>query len=276
MSLPGLGRLASAALGAASRRGLLALRGAVRLAGLAGPVDVHYDELGIPHVRAFGDADALFALGVCHTVDRFFQMDMLRRVLAGRLAETVGERRVGASHPLLGPESTTVDADRLMRQLDLAGAARRTVAAATPEDRALLDAYVRGRERDARAAATAPAARAPAAGTARWRRGAPIDSVLIAKGLALGLNFKWRTAPVLQGLADLLGRATAAARGDPAAVSGRRGPRAGAHGPARDRPGARLPSRTRCPSRAATRSWWGADGSASGVPRARVAIRTWS
>ncbi len=134
------GRVAGAVLRAASRRSLLRLRGTQHLAGLAGPVDVRYDELGIPHVRAVGDADALFAIGVCHTVDRFFQMDIMRRVLSGRLAETVGERKVGKAHPMLASESTSVDADRLMRQLDLRGAARRTVAAASPEDRALLDA----------------------------------------------------------------------------------------------------------------------------------------
>lgn len=204
MPPPGLGRLSGAVLRAVSRRGLLALRGAVRLGGLAGPVDVRYDELGIPHVSALGDADAVFAIGVCHTIDRFFQMDITRRALTGRLAETLGERRLGAAAPLLGPESTTVDADRLMRQLDLVGAARRTVAAASPEDRALLDAYVRGVNATLdllrrRRPLEHKLLRLP---LAPWR---PIDSVVIAKGLALTLNFKWRTAPVLQGLAELLG-----------------------------------------------------------------------
>ena len=92
--MPRLGRLPAAVLRAASRQGLLALRGPVRLPGLAGPVDVRYDELGIPHVDAGGDADAVFAVGVCHALDRFFQMDILRRVLRGRLAETLGERRI--------------------------------------------------------------------------------------------------------------------------------------------------------------------------------------
>lgn len=199
-----LGRLTGAALRAASRRSLLALRGTGRLRGLAGPVDVRYDELGVPHVSALGDADALTAVGVCHAIDRFFQMDVMRRALSGRLAETVGERKIGAGHPLLGPESTTVDADRLMRQLDLVGAARRTVAAAPPEDRALLDAYVRGvNEALALLRRRRPLEhRLLGLGLAPWR---PVDSVLIAKGLALNLSFKWRTAPVLQGIADLLG-----------------------------------------------------------------------
>ena len=74
--------------------------------------------------RIHPQQDAARALGYLHAQDRFFQMDMIRRTLSGRLAETVGVRKLGPrGHAPLGPHSTTADADRLMRCMDLGRAA---------------------------------------------------------------------------------------------------------------------------------------------------------
>ncbi|MFV1959395.1 MAG: penicillin acylase family protein, partial [Planctomycetota bacterium] len=201
----GLEPLVGAAARVVSRWALLPRRGTLRLEGLGAQVRLLQDAHGVLHIRAASDADAFLAQGFCHAVDRFFQMDMLRRVLRGRLAETVGERRLGArSFPPFGEQSTTLDADRLMRAFDLVGAARRYLAVTGGEDRRLLDAYVRGVN----------------AALVLLRRHRPLehrllrlpllpwnalDSVLVAKGMALGLSFKWRTAPVLAAIAGRLG-----------------------------------------------------------------------
>ena len=116
----------------------------LRVPGLSRETVVRFDEFGVPHVRAACEADAFRALGACHALDRFFAMDMTRRVLAGRLCEIVGERPIGSSALPPLSKGTTLDADKLMRVLDLVPAARRTLAAATTDERALLDAYVEG------------------------------------------------------------------------------------------------------------------------------------
>ena len=45
----------------------------------------------MPHIFAANDADAFFALGFLHAGDRLLQMEMQRRVAAGRLGELIGE-----------------------------------------------------------------------------------------------------------------------------------------------------------------------------------------
>jgi len=65
--------------------------GELPLSGLKQPVTVHYDSWGIPHIDAANDADAYRALGYVHAQDRLFQMDLLRRIGAGRLSELFGE-----------------------------------------------------------------------------------------------------------------------------------------------------------------------------------------
>ena len=59
--------------------------------GLSAPVQVHYDEWGVPHVDCQSDADCAAALGYVHASDRFAQMDIRRRVTTGRIHQLVGE-----------------------------------------------------------------------------------------------------------------------------------------------------------------------------------------
>ncbi|HEX3552724.1 MAG TPA: penicillin acylase family protein [Thermoanaerobaculia bacterium] len=106
------------------------LDGERRVAGLSAPVEVERDDLGVPTIRAASRLDGVRALGFLHAQDRFFQMDLLRRQAAGELAE------------LVGPAVVKVDRDhRVHRFRDVA---RRIVAAAKSEDRALLSAYAEG------------------------------------------------------------------------------------------------------------------------------------
>ena len=77
--------------------------GQVQLEHLEGAVSVRYDERGVPHIKAQNEADLYRALGYVHAQDRLFQMEMLRRLSRGELAE------------VLGPK--LLDTDRLFRTL---------------------------------------------------------------------------------------------------------------------------------------------------------------
>jgi penicillin amidase len=106
------------------------LDGERALAGLSAPVEIERDDLGVPTIRAASRVDAARALGFLHAQDRFFQMDLLRRQAAGELAE------------VFGPAAVEVDKEhRVHRFRDVA---RRVVAMAPGEDRAVLEAYAAG------------------------------------------------------------------------------------------------------------------------------------
>ncbi|MBB1075030.1 penicillin acylase family protein [Rhodoferax sp. 4810] len=64
--------------------------GELTLAQLTAPVTVRYDERGVPHIKASNEADLYRALGYVHAQDRLFQMEMVRRLAQGELAEVLG------------------------------------------------------------------------------------------------------------------------------------------------------------------------------------------
>ena len=88
--------------------------GTQTLTHLGAPVSVRYDERGVPHIRAGNEIDMYRALGYVHAQDRLFQMEMVRRLAQGELAE------------VLGPK--LVDVDRLFRTLGIRAHAQATVA----------------------------------------------------------------------------------------------------------------------------------------------------
>ncbi len=61
------------------------------LPGLHGPVDVLFDERGVPQIWAADEHDLYLALGWVHASERAFQMELVRRLSAGELAELFGE-----------------------------------------------------------------------------------------------------------------------------------------------------------------------------------------
>ncbi|MCF5655758.1 penicillin acylase family protein [Pseudomonas poae] len=67
-------------------------QGTVTLANLQGSVTVRYDERGVPHIRAGNEADLYRALGYVQAQDRLFQMEMMRRLARGELAEVLGPK----------------------------------------------------------------------------------------------------------------------------------------------------------------------------------------
>ncbi len=106
------------------------LAGRLALPGLAAPVEIVRDRDGIPRVRAHSEDDAWFALGVLHAQDRLWQIEMNRRIAAGRIAE------------VLGPAA--LPADRFLRTLGLRRRAEATLAHFAPGTRRVLEAYAAG------------------------------------------------------------------------------------------------------------------------------------
>ncbi|MNM50517.1 Acyl-homoserine lactone acylase QuiP precursor [compost metagenome] len=66
--------------------------GEVAIAGLQAPVSVRYDARGVPHLQAQSEPDLYRALGYVHAQDRLFQMEILRRLARGELAEVLGDK----------------------------------------------------------------------------------------------------------------------------------------------------------------------------------------
>jgi penicillin G amidase len=64
--------------------------GRLEVAGLGADVEVWRDTLGVPHIWAGTENDLFFAQGYVHAQDRLWQMELLRRVAEGRLAEVLG------------------------------------------------------------------------------------------------------------------------------------------------------------------------------------------
>lgn len=175
------------------RRSLPQIDGKVRVAGLQGPVTIVRDVWGVPHVFAGSDADAYFGLGFAVAQDRLFQLELLRHVGQGRLAE------------LFGPDLLPVD--RLFRTLDLQGIGRRRLAAARPEVRAAVEAYCRGINAGA---AQKPL---PVEFTLLGRTFAPVDAetfVGITGYMTWDLQIAWPMEPLFERLVAKVGEARAA------------------------------------------------------------------
>ncbi len=92
-------------------------------------VEVRLDELGIPHIYGESEADLAYALGVMHARDRMFQMMLYIHAGQGRLSE------------IFGADFLAMDRDNrtlLMHGID------EQLAAASPRDRELAEAYCAG------------------------------------------------------------------------------------------------------------------------------------
>jgi penicillin amidase len=114
----------------AMRASLPQIEGDIRVSGIESPVDILRDSYGVPHIFAAGDNDALFGLGFAHAQDRLWQMELARLSGQGRLAEVLGAR--------------ALPSDRLMRTLNLNGAAQKSYERLAPETRAAYAAYAQG------------------------------------------------------------------------------------------------------------------------------------
>ncbi len=133
-----LGLLAIAVLlGGILVGGLVLIRGSLppldgeRLVeGLEAPITLARDARGRAIVRADRQTDGFFGVGFAHGQDRFFQMDLVRRLMGGTLAELVGE--------------PALDSDDRMRRYGYRDAALLHLDALPSAHREVLAAYVAG------------------------------------------------------------------------------------------------------------------------------------
>ncbi|SFR93142.1 penicillin amidase [Mitsuaria sp. PDC51] len=167
--------------------------GELQLSGLSAPVTVRYDEWGVPHIDARNEDDLYRALGYLHAQDRLFQMEMLRRLARGELAE------------VLGPK--LVDTDRLFRALGIRQRADELAAAsaaitAQPGATRALYAYLDGVNQYQ---ATRPAPLEFEVLGIPKRPFTAADTYSIAGYLAYSFAAAFRTEPALTAVRDQLG-----------------------------------------------------------------------
>ncbi|MBX6323006.1 MAG: penicillin acylase family protein, partial [Rhodospirillaceae bacterium] len=97
---------------------------------IAAPVRIYWDRHQVPYIDAEHDRDLAVALGVVHAHLRLAQLELMRHIARGRLAELVGPLAAGLDHGL--------------RLIDF-GRAVPAIAAALPADtRTWLEGFVAG------------------------------------------------------------------------------------------------------------------------------------
>lgn len=150
--------------------------GRLRLGGLHEWVEIFRDPWGVPHIYAHNAHDLFFAQGFVHAQDRLWQMDFQRRVVAGRLAEVLGD--------------AALQNDRGLRILGMYGVAAAEVGLLGEESRAELEAYAAG--------VNASIARQPLPVEFTLLRykpepWTPADSLCWVKMMSWGLSINWET-----------------------------------------------------------------------------------
>ena len=111
-------------------RAMPAYSGAEKLPGLSAEVRVWRDAYGVPHIFANSMDDAARALGYLQASERMFQMDILRRVGQGRMAE------------IRGPDLLPVD--KFIRTLGFYREAETSFLALSPWAQKRFEAYAEG------------------------------------------------------------------------------------------------------------------------------------
>ena len=114
----------------ALRQSLPQIEGTAKAPSLANQATVERDARGIPVITATTRADLAYALGYAHGQDRFFQMDLSRRLAAGELSEMFGV--------------VALKQDRRTRRFGFRAVARRVIDASPAGEREIVDAYARG------------------------------------------------------------------------------------------------------------------------------------
>lgn len=146
----------------------------IPVSGLSGPVDVYIDANGIPTIVGDTEHDVNFVRGFMHARDRLFQMDYLRRVSSGTLAE------------LLGPAALSSDVE--LRTLGLRRGALATWQKMSDDEKNWVKAYADGVNAFIAFTPQLP----PEYGAlelSEVERWSPVDSLIIGKLLAFQLSF---------------------------------------------------------------------------------------
>ena len=149
--------------------------GQARVSGLRQEVTVRRDSMGIPHITARSLADLYFAQGYVTAQDRLWQMDMIRRMAGGSLAEVAGE--------------SMLRSDNDKRILGVAGIARSAARELPEQERRLFEAYAAGVNAYITTAPLPFEFRVLRYRPAPWK---PEDSILVALQMFQSLTTTWR------------------------------------------------------------------------------------
>jgi penicillin amidase len=144
-------------------------------AGLTGAATITRDVWGVPHIRANTDLDAVYALGYAHAQDRLWQMELNRRVGAGRLSEILGR--------------AALNQDRFLRTWGFYRAAQAALPSLEPRTLEYLRAYAAGVNAFISAGNLPLEFTLTGAKPEPWQ---PADSIVWAKMLAYDLSANWR------------------------------------------------------------------------------------
>jgi penicillin amidase len=192
-ALAAVAGLAGAAYYLILKRPLARTSGTIRLEGLNDEVEILRDRWGVPHIYAAGEHDLLFAQGFTHAQDRLWQMDLWRRLVAGRLSEVMGD--------------LTVPVDRWIRTLSMRRVAEQEARQLSAESRSLLEAYAAGVN------ARIAQGRLPVEFTIlRYKPEpwTPADTLAWIKYMSWGLSVNWESELLRAQLIQLLGPELAA------------------------------------------------------------------
>ena len=113
-----------------TQRGWAQTTGTINIDGLHHPVTVARDQSGIIQITASDPHDLFMAQGYVHAQERMWQMEISRRIGAGRLSELFGAGQV--------------QTDEYIRTLGWRQAAQRDLNAMSPDSMAILQAYSDG------------------------------------------------------------------------------------------------------------------------------------
>lgn len=102
----------------------------VDIENLHDEVVVYRDSLAIPHIYAKNEEDLYRVVGYLQAQDRLWQMDLMRRITTGRLAEIFGE--------------DMITADQLFRSFNLSKKSRDIITKTDPEIIKCMEAYCDG------------------------------------------------------------------------------------------------------------------------------------
>ncbi|HEY4003004.1 MAG TPA: penicillin acylase family protein [Candidatus Xenobia bacterium] len=188
-----------------SRRSLPRYDGRIQIEGLGGPVKITFDDARIPHIVATCAEDLFFGQGYVHAMERMWQLEFMRRVSEGRLAETFGNLPVNWKDLSVRLRDTRlVELDQFLRSLRIIWSSERTVKAVDYHTRSMLDAYCEGVNTWVM---NRPHRRLPVEfrllglEAEPWT---PVVAVSMGKAMAYHLNFSWKTILIQYGIADKL------------------------------------------------------------------------
>ncbi len=112
------------------RSALPKTEGEVHVRGISNNISIIRDASGVPHIEGTSLADVSFALGFVHAQDRLWQMEVNRRIGAGRLSEVLG--------------SAALSKDKFLRTVGFYQAAKQTYNHLSDETKILFKAYTAG------------------------------------------------------------------------------------------------------------------------------------